>query len=301
MIKEKKVICFGEVLWDNLQDGRRIGGAPLNVCYHLSKYGIDGKIISMVGEDENGKEIIKELNRLGIDQQFCLKTPVYPTSTVEVHVLANTKVEYEIVDGVAWDHIGFTEEMAEAINTSAAFVYGSLSARNEVTRESLFKCISEANWAICDINLRSPFYNQALIEELLSHCQTLKINDDELNVLTRWFDDESADEEKNIATLFSRFISLNEVILTKGAYGASYYSRQETIHMSGIKIDVGDTVGSGDSFLAAFIALKLQGYPLARCMREAIALSAFVATFSGACPAYEIQDVINFKAPHHFG
>lgn len=300
MIKNKKVICFGEVLWDNLLEGRRIGGAPLNVCYHLSKHGVPSKIISQIGDDENGKEITKELDRLGVDYQYCFKTPSYPTSTVKVHVLANTKVEYEIIEQVAWDYIPYTEEMGEVIKGSTAFVYGSLAARNRTTRESLFKCIAKAKWPIFDVNLRAPFYNKQLILEMISGCRTLKINDDELIIVAKWLDDDSTDEAQYIDTLFERFRKVEEIILTKGAKGASYYSRKEAIHVDAIKIVVSDTVGSGDSFLAAFIANKIQGHSLTHCMKEAVALSAFIATVPGACPAYETEDILNFKLTHQY-
>lgn len=300
MIENKKVICFGEVVWDNLLEGRRIGGAPLNVCYHLSKYGIQSKIISQIGDDENGVAITRALNKLGVDYQYCFKTAEYPTSTVEVHILDNTKVEYEIVEEVAWDYIPYTNEMEEAIKASTAFVYGSLAARNFASRDSLFKCIANASWAIFDINLRAPFYNRELIVDLISRCQTLKINDDELLLVAKWLNDDSTGERQNTETLFNKFNALREIILTKGAHGASYYSREEIIQVDAIKIDVCDTVGSGDSFLAAFIANKMQGHSLTYCMKEAVALSAFVATFPGACPAYETQDILKFKNTHQY-
>jgi fructokinase len=300
MIENKRVICFGEVLWDNLLEGRRIGGAPLNVCYHLSKYGIQSKIISQIGDDDNGKEITKELDRLGVDYQYCFKSAIYPTSTVEVYVLDNTKVEYEIVEEVAWDYIPYTPEMGEAIKASTAFVYGSLAARNNASRESLYKCIANAGWAIFDINLRTPFYSKELITDLISRCQTLKINDDELLLVAKWLEDDSTEEKQNIEALFNRFSTLKEIILTKGAHGASYYSRIEVIQVGAIKIEVVDTVGSGDSFLAAFIANKMQGHALSYCMKEAVALSAFIATFPGACPAYEEGDLNNFKIRHNY-
>ncbi|MEQ7800952.1 PfkB family carbohydrate kinase [Pedobacter sp. ASV1-7] len=300
MRENKGVVCFGEVLWDNLLEGRRIGGAPLNVCYHLSKYDIQSKIISQIGNDSNGKEITKELDRLGVDYQYCFKTDLYPTSTVEVHVLDKTKVEYEIVEEVAWDYIPYTYEMGEEIKSSVVFVYGSLAARNNASRESLLKCIENASWAVFDVNLRTPFYSKELIADLISRCQTLKINDDELLLVTKWFDNDSKDETKNVEKLFNRFATLREVILTKGARGASYYSRKESIEVDAIKIEVNDTVGSGDSFLAAFIANKMQGHSLVYCMKEAVALSAFIATFHGACPSYDKGDLLKFKERHGY-
>src|SRR5690606_37734361 len=145
--------------------------------------------------------------------------------------------------------IPYTDEMREDIKASTAFVYGSLAARNSVTRESLFKCIANAKWAIFDINLRAPFYSKQLILDMIAGCQTLKINDDELRIVAKWLDDDSDDERQNIDVLLNRFPTLKEVSLTKGAQGASYYSREEIIHVDAIKIDVRDTVGSGDSFL----------------------------------------------------
>src|SRR5690606_13082060 len=123
---------------------------------------------SQIGDDDNGREIGIELDKLKINTQYCLKSPNHPTSTVEVHVLPDTKVEYDIVEQVAWDYIPYTDEIGGEIAKSAAFIFGSLAARNSITKGTLLKCLSKAQWAIFDVNLRAPFYDQQLIEELIN-------------------------------------------------------------------------------------------------------------------------------------
>ncbi len=295
----KKVFCFGEVLWDNLVTGRRIGGAPLNVCYHLSKNNIQSYIISQIGADSNGKELLSGLHNLAVDTRYITQS-VYPTSTVEVHLLENTKVEYEIVEEVAWDYIPYSKVLAQAISESDAFVFGSLAVRNTESRRTLFKYAEHARWRVFDINLREPFYSKEIIEQLIISCHTMKINDDELIIIAKWFQIPSDQEQKIIDTLFTLFPDLKEIILTKGACGAAYYSRDLMLEIDAISVQVKDTVGSGDSFLAAFIAHRLHGDAVYESLQAAVLLSAYVATRSGGCPSYSAEDINTFKNIHHY-
>lgn len=280
------VLCFGEVLWDNLPEGRRVGGAPLNVCYHLNKQGVASQIVSQVGHDINGKELLAAVVELGVDVSYLDQSADHPTSTVEVHVGEEGKVSYEIVEHVAWDFIEYNTQVAKSIEQADAFVFGSLAARDTLSRETLLRYLSHAACPVFDINLRQPFYASEFILELLSKCKILKINDDELVLLAGWIDIDPAGEDAIIAQLFVLYPGIEEVILTKGAKGASYFDRNQKIDIAAVAIKVKDTVGSGDSFLAAFLASKIQGKSVKEALEKAVSLSAFVATHAGACPAY---------------
>jgi fructokinase len=285
-MREKKVVCFGEVLWDKLPGGRRLGGAPLNVCYHLTQQAINAKVISQVGDDEDGLAILNEMSNLKVDASLCKIAKEHPTSTVEVHLQADGQVNYEIVDQVAWDYIAFEESVAAQVANSDAFVFGSLAARNEQSRNTLITYLPYAKWKVMDVNLRAPFYHKELIIQLISQCQTLKINSDELELLAAWLSFTELKESAILASLLVAFPAMEEIILTKGSDGAVYAGRQETLHVPAFPVHVVDTVGSGDAFLAAFIANRLQGKTVIESMKAGAVLSAFVAIKSGACPPY---------------
>lgn len=283
---ENKVICFGEVLWDVLGNSRLIGGAPLNVCYHLSKQGISSKIVSQVGGDIDGVDLKEGIRKLGVDTDFISISEIHPTSKVLVNMADHGKVSYQIVENVAWDFVVFDEQIAREISLTDCFVYGSLITRNAVSSNTLLKYLQYANWKVLDLNLRQPYYDKEIINKLLSTCNTLKINDEELTTITSLFSLASNNQQELMTEILRTFSDIKEIIVTKGADGAVYHSREETIEVGGIKVNVVDTVGSGDSFLAAYIASKLNNKPVYECLQNAISLSAFIATQQGACPIY---------------
>lgn len=284
---KKQVICFGEVLWDKLPEGARLGGAPLNVCYHLGKNGINSKIISQVGSDSLGLQLIDEMRKLDIDFGFLRSTDLYPTSTVEVILKEQGEVAYEIVENVAWDHISYEQDIATAISQADAFVFGSLIARSSESRDTLLRYLQMAQWVVLDINLRRPFYSKSVVFELIEHCHALKINEDEIALLGQWLQIGEGDESHFLDAILTRFPKMSEIILTKGAEGARYYSRDFSYDISAFHISPQDTIGSGDSFLAAFLASRLTGGSVEASMQRAALLSAFVATQVGACPTYD--------------
>lgn len=280
------VICFGEVLMDNFPEGRRIGGAPLNVCYHLNKNGIQSRIVSQVGNDAIGDELFSGIGDLGVDTEYIKKTDRFNTSTVEVHIDTGGKVSYEIVEPVAWDGLEYDSEAALAVEKSTAFVFGTLAARSKASRGTLFKYLDRANWSVFDVNIRPPFYSRELIWELMGKCQTLKVNDDELKILATWLSEVKLSMIEALDTILDRFPNIHEILLTMGAEGAVYRSRKQFISVPAKRVEVKDTVGSGDSFLAAFLAKKIQGATILVALEYAVEVSAYVATQQGACPDY---------------
>lgn len=289
------VVCFGEVLWDSLIDGRRLGGAPLNVCYHLMKMGVPSTIITQIGDDQNGEDIINEFDRLQISKTHCQVSDRYPTSTVEVHLGENNKVNYEIVEKVAWDYISYSKQISDLVEGSAAFVFGSLVVRSSVSRETLMRLIDKSSYRVFDVNLRKPFYDRDTLLILMSKANLLKLNEDELEVIGNWLSLDVVDEDTILSDIMNRFESIAEILLTKGAEGAVYYSREQKISVPAYKITVKDTVGSGDSFLAAFIAKRLLGQSVEEALHAAVLLSAYVARRNGACPIYNVEDLKRFE------
>lgn len=285
------VICFGEVLWDVLDNKGLIGGAPLNVCYHLTRHKIQSRLISQVGKDAKGTELLSGISQLGVDTSMISISPNLPTSEVLVHLSEKGNIDYTIVENVAWDAIPYREEHAREIASADCFVFGSLASRSNESENSLFQYLQQAQWKVMDLNLRKPYYSKEKIEKLLSACHTLKINDDELNLIIQIFNITGNSNDELFRGIIQQFTGINEIIVTRGADGAEYFSSQDHFSIPAQPVKVVDTVGAGDAFLAAFLAGKLNHKPIRECMQDAVVLSGFVAGSRGACPMYHVEEV----------
>lgn len=289
----KSVVCFGEILWDNLPNGKRPGGAPMNVAYHLHKLGLNSHLISSIGNDEPGKELLDFLNRIGVGSNWVQIDDNHETSQVLASINEENEVSYDIVAPVAWDYIKWEEKMQELIKTSDAFVFGSLGSRNEASRATLFKMLDHARYKVFDVNLRAPHYSPKFVSDLLKRADMVKINSAELGMIAEWNGISYSKELDCIESIFSKF-GMNEILITKGPHGATYYNKNLTYEYPAYRISVADTIGSGDSFLAAFLAMKLAGEPLEVALDYAVAMGAFITAQSGACPEYSKFDFDRF-------
>lgn len=283
----KKIICYGEVLWDKLSFGLRPAGAPLNVAYHLKKMGVQSYIISRVGNDILGEELLKRIKKWGVDGTFCLVDNNFSTGKVIAKGDALFKeVSYEIMEPVAWDLIAVEKELSKMIKKTDGFVFQSLTARNEISRKTLHSLLEYSCYKIFDVNLRPPFYSEQIIKELLEKSDIVKMSVSELYEIVSWFHSGKFSEEEAVCFLKECF-NLKEILITKGSYGASYYGIEKLYERWGITIKVKDTIGSGDSFLAGFLAKKINGNSSEEAIEQAITMGAFVASKEGSCPFYE--------------
>ncbi len=287
-------ICYGEVLWDILPAGPQPGGAPLNVAYHLNKLGVDTSIISKIGDDDKGKKLESLIDNWGIKKHFLQVDKQYPTSEVIAKMSNGNEVSYEIVSPVAWDFIIDPGDLKQKFDPSSYFVYGSLASRNEITRNTLFELLESDAIKVFDINLRPPFIGQELLKALLEKANIVKFNQAELEMVQILFRGSLGNEASQVRFIMETF-SIKEVIITKGESGASYYTNGNACHLWGNEVKVNDTIGSGDSFLAAFIASHyLQNSP-ETTLKNAIAMGAFIATKKGGCPEYELDEYKAFR------
>ena len=291
--EKKSVVCFGEILWDHLPDGRRPGGAPMNVAYHLHKLGLQSHLISSIGDDLAGKDLLNFLDRIGVQTNWIQIDSDHDTSQVLASINNENEVTYEIVAPVAWDFIRWEKEIQELVSTADAFVFGSLASRNEVSRSTLFKMLQNAGYKVFDVNLRAPHYSPDFISDLLGLADMVKINAAELSIIAEWNDILYTKELDCIEAMFKKF-GMTEILITKGSQGATYYNSELTYEYPAYHIDVADTIGSGDSFLAAFLAMKLAGAPLEITLDYAVAMGAFITARSGACPEYSKTDFDRF-------
>jgi fructokinase len=284
------VVCFGEILWDFLPGGKMPGGAPVNVAYHLKQLGKNPAIITRIGNDNLGKELEEVFSKKNLDTCFFQKDDEYETGKVYATLKEDNEVEYEIVEPVAWDFIETNNETDELSNNADYFIYGSLASRNKNSRNSLLHCLELAKTKVLDINLRPPHFSKEVLEQLIQHADILKLNLSELHLIAGWFDELNSDEER-IKTVAEKF-NVKTIIVTKGGDGAMLFKDQEFYYHPGYSVEVSDTVGSGDAFLAAIISKLIDNASPAQALDFAAALGAFVASCSGACPAYEMHEVL---------
>ena len=277
---------MGEALWDMLPEGKKIGGAPANFAYHVSQFGLDSRVVSAVGEDELGAEILKNFREKKLN--CMIETVPYPTGTVQVELDINGVPCYDIREGVAWDNIPFTPALEGLARQTRAVCFGSLAQRSVVSRETINRFLDampdgEGQYKIFDINLRQGFYTKEILCNSMRKCNILKINDEELVTVSRMFGYPGIDLQDKCWILLAKY-NLRMLILTCGVNGSYVFTPGEISFVETPKVEVADTVGAGDSFTAAFVASILKGKPVPEAHKIAVATSAFVCTQNGAMP-----------------
>ena len=280
------VVGMGEALWDMLPEGRKLGGAPANFAYHVSQFGLDSRVVSAVGDDELGNEILANFAEKQLDCQ--IEKVAYPTGTVQVTLDEKGIPCYEIKEGVAWDNIPYTPALENLAKQTHAVCFGSLAQRNAVSRETINRFIDqmpkdENVLKIFDINLRQHFYSKELIEASLKKSNVLKINDEELVVVGEMFGFADIDFQDKCWILLAKY-NLKMLILTCGTEGSYVFTPGEVSFLETPQVQVADTVGAGDSFTGAFVAAILSGKTVRDAHRLAVDVSAFVCTQNGAMP-----------------
>ncbi|RLJ77293.1 carbohydrate kinase family protein [Pedobacter alluvionis] len=282
---QNKVITIGEILWDVFPEGKKAGGSSMNVALNLHKQGIESRFISAIGNDENGKELFNFLAGNHFATDLIQVNHELPTSTVVIQLDENHQATYTIKQPVAWDEIKITEENTLAVKQADALVYCSLTCREEKSKKTILALLENARTKIFDINLRAPFYSKELIEELLAKADILKINEDEIVWVKETFGLTGNTDEQLLKQLSSQF-NIEIICLTLGDKGACVLKEGKLFKHPGYKVQVADTVGAGDAFLATFIACYLQGYPMETTLDNACKVGAFVASQPGANPEY---------------
>ncbi|WP_291585783.1 carbohydrate kinase [Bacteroides sp.] len=280
------IVGMGEALWDVLPEGKKIGGAPANFAYHVSQFGFDSRVVSAVGNDALGEEILEVFKEKQLKHQ--LQVVNYPTGTVQVTLDSAGIPLYEIKEGVAWDNIPFTDDLKRLALSTRAFCFGSLAQRNEVSRVSINRFLDampdgDEQLKIFDINLRQGFYTKEIIRESCQRCNVLKINDEELVAISRMFGYPGIDLQDKCWILLAKY-NLKMLILTCGTNGSYVFTPGVVSFQETPRVPVADTVGAGDSFTAAFCASLLKGKSVPEAHKLAVEVSAYVCTQSGAMP-----------------
>lgn len=280
------VVGMGEALWDVLPEGKKIGGAPANFAYHVSQFGLPSCVVSAIGDDALGKEIIENFTSKGLDQLIA-EVP-YPTGTVQVEIDQTGIPLYDIKENVAWDNIPYTEHLDALAKRTKAVCFGSLAQRNVVSRETINHFLDtmpkdDDSLIVFDVNLRQGFYNKEILCKSMQNCNILKINEEELITVSRMFGYPGIDLQDKFWILLGKY-NLKMLILTCGINGSYVFTPGNVSFQPTPKVEVADTVGAGDSFTAAFIASILKGKSVTEAHTIAVKTSAFVCTQKGAMP-----------------
>lgn len=295
MNNQKNVIVgMGEALWDVLPEGKKLGGAPANFAYHVSQFGLPSVVVSAIGHDRLGEEILDQFDQKQLNADVA-EVP-YPTGTVQVTLDDKGIPSYEIKEGVAWDNIPFTPALEDLARRARAVCFGSLAQRSAVSRQTIHRFLEAMpndpdTLKIFDINLRQNFYSKETLIESMEQCNVLKLNDEELVTISRMMEWPGINLEDKCWILLGRF-DLKMLILTCGVNGSYVFTPGHKSFVPTPQVEVADTVGAGDSFTATFVAAILKGLPVKDAHRLAVDASAFVCTQNGAMPQFpaELRD-----------
>lgn len=278
------IVGMGEALWDCLPEGRKLGGAPANFAYHVGQFGWKTVVVSAIGNDPLGDEILERLADVNLEHKI-VRVP-FPTGTVQVTLSGDGIPAYEICENVAWDNIPWSDELEALAKRTKAVCFGSLAQRNAVSRNTILRFLGTMDAdteRIYDINLRQSFYSLEVIEESLKRATILKLNDEEIEVVKALLQI-TGEPEEVCRQLIAKYESLRMVIVTCGATGSYVFTADETSWVDTPKVTVADTVGAGDSFTATFAANILKGKSVKEAHNLAVQVSAFVCTQNGAMP-----------------
>jgi len=283
---ENIVVGMGEALWDVLPEGKKIGGAPANFAYHVSQFGLPSCVVSAIGDDALGREIVENFTSKGLNH--LMPVVPYPTGTVQVTIDQAGIPQYEIKENVAWDNIPYTAHLEALAGRTRAVCFGSLAQRNVVSRNTINRFLdampqTDDTLVVFDVNLRQGFYNKEILCNSMSRCNVLKINDEELVTVSRMFGYPGIDLQDKCWILLGKY-NLRMLILTCGINGSYVFTPGNVSFHATPVVEVADTVGAGDSFTAAFIASILKGRTVAEAHDLAVRTSAFVCTRKGAMP-----------------
>lgn len=283
-----ELLCVGEILWDALPEGLFLGGAPFNVARHLHALEENVVFVSRVGDDLLGEEALRRLRAHGLDAEPIQVDDSLPTGFVRVDLIEATgEPNYEILEPAAWDAIALLDPLQRRAEQAEALVYGSLAQRHTSSRQTIQQLWEADALCVFDVNLRPPFIDQDVIEASLRAADVVKLNDDELRRLQEWFD--LADGTEAAISDLAETFGCKAVCVTWGSEGARLWSDGQQWSHPGYSVDVADTVGAGDAFLSALLSGLLADHEGRHALNLANRLGAYVASRSGALPAYDVD------------
>ncbi len=297
--------AFGEILWDCLPSGKHAGGAPFNVTAHLAQIGVSASLISCIGRDALGDEILKVAQDKGVNTQFVTRARIgLGTGTVLVTVDVNGNATYELVQPAAWDEIKVPEEAIEAVTQARALIYGSLAGRSPYNLEQLDRLLAvKGPLKFFDVNLRLPFADPPLVVQLAKRADVLKLNDGEVGQLAAWLrtgemkheTPRDAESITDACAVIAEATNASRICVTLAEEGAALWDRGKLVTAPAPKVVVKDTVGAGDAFMAGLMVGLTRGNDTRKVLENACRLGAYVASHDGATPLLPPEIVGEFK------
>ncbi len=288
-MEKLKIVCIGEILWDSMPLGLFLGGAPFNVAYHLNKMGANVSFVSSVGDDDLGQEAVKRTAMNGMSTDLIQVDYQHKTGFVDVDIEAEGIPVYNIKKPAAWDFIQTTNTFTGAVQSADAIVFGTLAQRMETSKKTIQSIVDAPALKVLDLNLRTPYDDKSVVKKSLAIADFLKVNIEELERLKDWFNLPQK-TERAVEALMDLF-DLTCIGITLGGDGAIFYDGSRWVEDPGSEIEVLDTVGAGDAFLAALMYGYLQNLDLEENLSLANRLGAYVATCYGGTPDYSIQNL----------
>ena len=288
----KTFTCFGEVLWDVFPDHQIIGGAPLNVALRLKSFTKNVSIISAIGNDKLGEQLLTYLDSNDLTSKYIQTNNNYPTGQVLVTLDQNGSASYDIKNPSVWDYISTNQSNIDLVKTSDVFIYGSLVCRNSTSKNTLFTLLEHAKFKVFDVNLRAPYYEFETLFKLMDFADFIKFNDEELELISKEINTGFSTIEDNMKAISNTF-NASHVCVTKGDKGAILLVNGKFYESKGYKVKVKDTVGAGDSFLATLI-YQIQSFGnYEKAIDYACAVGALVAGSNGANPKLNQEEIEN--------
>jgi len=278
-----EILCVGELLWDALPAGLFLGGAPFNVACHLRAAGAAVTMVTRVGTDQLGDEARRRVARFGVSADLVQVDPSLPTGFVRVSVADDGNAAYDILEPAAWDNLETTPTLLHRPAAAQAIVFGTLAQRRAGTRDTLRRILDTRALKVLDVNLRPPYDDREIIRDSLRRADVVKLNEEEMRRLASWLD-LRGDLQRAAVTLAETFRCYT-VCITRGPHGAMLLRDGRWSEHPGFDVEVRDTVGSGDAFLAVLLAGLLKGMDDDALLHDANLIGAYVATQHGAVPA----------------
>jgi fructokinase len=279
------MVGVGEILWDLLPNGRQVGGAPSNVAWHAAQLGLWSVVVSAVGDDDLGRELLVLMDELGIDRSYVAIDPDHPTGTAGVQLDRHGNSTFTITEGVAWDHIALHAGLPHLAVQADAVCVGTLAQRCEASRETIQAFLAATRkdcLRIYDVNLRQHYFNHTILDRTLGCCQVVKLNEQEWPMVAKLLD--LPHDLRSGAMAMRRRYDLRLVAVTRGAEGSVLCDAIGLHDHAGIDVQVVDTIGAGDAFTAALGVGLLRHLPLPALHDLAARTAAFVCTKAGATP-----------------
>ncbi|MEC7542239.1 MAG: carbohydrate kinase [Verrucomicrobiota bacterium] len=284
----KRIVAMGDGLWDLFPDGPRFGGATANFACHTSRLGGEVRMVSGVGKDDRGKDLLAVYRKYGVRTELVQQLSDYPTGTVEVELAEGGMPTFTIGENAAWDHWQWNDEIERGVCSADALYFGTLGQRGESAKEGIRRALAIALERgiprILDVNLRSPFFDDSLIRDSVAVCSVLKLSDEELDRVARAGEIPSSESELERLKMIREKFGLRWVVMTEGAEGATLVLEKGSVRQPGAPAKVVDTVGAGDSFTAALTIGLLEESDPSEVLETACQVAAEVCSHAGAVP-----------------